>query len=77
MDDVELFPESAALESLLFFGSRSREFLSASGPGDLDSEREAFLLRELSRTHAWISLRVVDALAGVRRATWVLPSSLS
>jgi hypothetical protein len=57
---------SFALESLLYFGRQTRQFLASDGAGPLDGERAAFLCRELGRTHARLSIRVVDEAGDVR-----------
>ena len=59
---------TAALETLLFHGRQARRFVSDLGLVDLPVERASFLLRELSRTHARVWLRLVDD-HGVIRAS--------
>ncbi len=49
-----------ALESLLFYGRQTKAFLTQLGTSPLNSEQKHFLLKELGRTHALISFRVVD-----------------
>ena len=58
--------ESHALETLLFFGRQTKELIMSDGIGPLDSQRAAALQHELSRTHALISIRVVDENGVVR-----------
>jgi len=58
--------DSHALESLLFYGRQTREMLSTVGIGPLDPQRAAVLQQELARTHAKISIRVVDENGVVR-----------
>ena len=57
---------SPGLETLLYYGRQARQFLESDGTGPLDPERAAALRRELSRTHARISIRVVDEHGTVR-----------
>jgi hypothetical protein len=57
---------SLALESLLYYGRQARQLIESEGVGPLDSERAAALRRELSRTHARISIRAVDERDAVR-----------
>jgi hypothetical protein len=63
---------SMALETLLYFGRQTREMLAAADQLHLDPERAAVLARELSVTHARISIRVVDREGEVR--TWLSPT---
>ena len=58
--------ESSALDTLLFHGERSRELLARLGADGLDQQRLRFLRRELSRTQARLSVRIVDG-EGVQR----------
>ena len=58
--------DSQALESLLFFGWQTREMIKKYGTGPLDPRRAAVLQDELARTHANISIRVVDENGIVR-----------
>jgi hypothetical protein len=51
---------SEALETLLFHGAQVQEFLIGRQTSPLDPERRRFLQAELSRTHAIISVRLVD-----------------
>lgn len=55
-----------ALETLLFHGTRTSELMERLGTGRLDGEDAALLRRELSRTHARLSLRLVDESGTVR-----------
>jgi len=57
--------ESAALEALLFHGAAAGALLDTLG-GELDAEREAFLRRELTRTHARLDVRITDETGVVR-----------
>lgn len=52
--------ESPALEALLYYGRQTSMYLDRVGAEALDERRLAFLKRELSRTHAYVSFRVVD-----------------
>ena len=49
----------AALEALLFHGSRARDLVDRLGTGALDDESRAMLDAELARTHAFLSVRLV------------------
>lgn len=57
---------SRALDSLVYYGRQTQALLDQLGPAPLSRERAAFLRRELSRTHAVISFRVVDERGVVR-----------
>ena len=52
--------ESEGLETLLFYGPKTQAFLQNFGHGDLSLEHEKVLTRELGRTEARVSLRLVD-----------------
>ena len=56
----------SALETLLFYGRQTREFLKRHGTRPLDKTRAEFLRRELTRTHALVSYRIVDEKGVVR-----------
>jgi hypothetical protein len=60
--------DSEALDSLCFYGVQTRDMLAVHGTGPLDDDRAAFLRREVTRTHAYLSVRVIDD-AGVERVT--------
>ncbi|MCA9264359.1 MAG: hypothetical protein KDA60_10945 [Planctomycetales bacterium] len=64
MDDSSL-----ALETLLFYGPQTQAMIVQAGLRGLDEERREFLLQELRREHAEVSIRVVDE-QGVLRG-WV------
>ncbi|MCG8587548.1 MAG: hypothetical protein MI757_22810, partial [Pirellulales bacterium] len=66
--------DSPSLESLLYFGRQTREMIEADGFGPLDSQRARFLWNELARTHAHISMRVVDEHGEVR--SWLEPTEV-
>lgn len=51
---------SDALDALCFYGVQARAMIETHGTGGLDPERAAFLRRETSRTHAYLSVRVID-----------------
>ncbi len=55
-----------AFETLLFFGRQTRVMLEREGYGPLNPEQARTLWRELSRTHARISIRVIDEHRVVR-----------
>lgn len=52
--------DSPALESLLFYGRQTLVWMNRLGTEPLDKKRTAFLKRQLTRTHALISFRIVD-----------------
>lgn len=58
--------DSPALERLLYHGEQVREMLESYGELRLDPERRAFLDRELSRSTATVSFRIVDEHGVVR-----------
>ncbi len=55
-----------ALESLCFYGRQTAAWIEKLGTRPLSKERAAFLRRELERTHALISFRIVDEFGDVR-----------
>ena len=57
---------SPALETLLFYGARSQEYIEQFGTTGLPAQHLAYLQRELSRDHAEVSLRLVDEAGRVR-----------
>ena len=59
--------ESEALETLLFYGAATSEFLDDMGPGPLSPAHQAFLQRELARA-ALVQIRMVDDAGRVRVA---------
>lgn len=58
--------DSKALQSLLFYGRQSLRMLDQAGDQPLDTERAAFLRRELGRTHVYVELRMIDEHGVVR-----------
>lgn len=58
--------QSPALEKLLYFGRQTSRWIGRRGTSPLDSGRAAFLRKQLSRTHALISFRIVDEHGMVR-----------
>ncbi len=58
--------ESEGLETLLYYGRPAHLFLDRLGKGPLDPQRAEFLRYELSRTHVWVELRVIDEFGIVR-----------
>lgn len=58
-----------ALESLLYFGPQTRQWIESVGMGTLDQERAEFLWEQLQFTHANVSIRVTDDQGVVR--SWV------
>jgi len=63
---LEPIQESAALDALCYYGIQTRDMLAQFGTGTLDKEREEFLRREVRRTHAFLSVRVIDEHGVVR-----------
>ena len=63
---------SPALEELLYFGPQTLALLEQQGQAMLDTEHADFLRRELNRTHARISIRVIEQ-DGTRRS-WLPPT---
>ena len=57
---VDTIDDSAALDTLCYYGVQTRDMLAEHGAGALDKDHEAFLLRELSRTYVYLSVRVTD-----------------
>ena len=60
--------ENLAFETLLFHGNESLRWLDRRGHGPLGADGEALLRAELSRTHVWVGMRVIDE-SGVVRAS--------
>ena len=58
--------KSESLEELLYFGRQTQRWIAKNGTGPLNSERVAFLRKELSRTHVLVSFRIVDENGVVR-----------
>lgn len=52
--------DSEALDSLCYYGVQTRDLIREHGVGELDAEHAEFLRREVSRTHAFLSVRVTD-----------------
>ena len=63
---------SPAFETLLYFGRQAKEFVESEGTLPLDPARATILRRELARTHARVSIRVVDEQGDVR--AWLPPT---
>jgi hypothetical protein len=61
MDETNL-----AFETLLYFGRQTQEMMAGQSDSVLDPLREAVLRQELKRTHAKISIRLVDDKGEVR-----------
>jgi len=55
-------PEAATegLETLLFYGPQTEDFFAEFGHGELSAAHQVVLRRELSRTEAMVTLRLVD-----------------
>ena len=62
----EIDPPGKAFEMLLYFGRQTRSLIGSEGTGSLDPLRVAVLKRELSYTHAVVSIRLVDEAGAVR-----------
>lgn len=58
--------ESDSLDTLLFYGERTRELITRYGAGPLSKDHLEFLRRELTRSHALVAIRIVDAAGRVR-----------
>ena len=67
-----LSQDSMALEKLLYYGPQTKKLIEQDGFGPLDTDRATFLWEELERTHAKISLRVIDESGKIR--TWLEPT---
>ncbi len=50
-----------AFEALLYYGKQTRDLLARQGASPLDDDHARRLGRELSRTHARVSIRIIDA----------------
>lgn len=59
-DDLPETERTRALEMLLFHGARTRELIAKHGLDALEPSLADSLRRELSRTHARLSLRIID-----------------
>ncbi len=57
---------NAALEELLFYGRQSTALLRRSSPSIPNGQHDEFLRRELKKTHAFLSFRIVDEQGIVR-----------
>lgn len=57
-----------ALETLLFYGERTKLLLDAHGYGEMSQDHVAFLDRQLARDHAHVSVRLIDEADRVRVA---------
>lgn len=55
-----------ALETLLFFGDHTRDMIKQHGVAALPRGHRDLLLRELKRTHALVTMRIVDDKGTVR-----------
>lgn len=63
---------SPAFETLLYYGRQAKKFVDLLGTSPLDPARADALRRELCRTHARISIRVLDEQGAAR--TWLRPT---
>jgi hypothetical protein len=57
---------SPALESLMYFGRQTNLWMQREGTAPLDKSRVHLLKRELKKTHAYLTFRVVDEHGIVR-----------
>jgi hypothetical protein len=57
---------SEPLDTLLFYGKRTLELIDEYGTAPLPESHVEFLRRELSRSHAYVALRLVDEHGVVR-----------
>ena len=62
----EMSEESQALEELLFYGTQTKSFLSASDKQNLDTERLTFLENELQKERVVAEFRIIDEEDSVR-----------
>jgi len=62
-------PESNAFEKLLYYGKQTRAFINSYGTDPLGERRSRALKRELTRTHALVSIRVTDEDGTIRLRT--------
>ena len=72
LDEVTIEPmdrTNNALEALMYYGPQARNLIEQKGVGSLDRERSSFIWKELSITHAKLSIRVIDESGDVR--TWL------
>lgn len=60
---------SAGLDTLLFYGATTETYLGGFGSGPLSPEHLRFLRRELARTGARVSLRLIDEAGETHVAT--------
>ncbi len=58
--------ESEALDTLLFYGTRTEELIESYGTGPLSAAHRAFLTRELTRRFAYTEIRMVEPDGNIR-----------
>jgi len=58
--------QSLSLEALLYYGKQTQDLIAKYGASPLDERREQFLLDELTKNHAKISIRLVDEYGEIR-----------
>jgi hypothetical protein len=63
---------SPALEALMYYNRQTRMYIDRYGTAPLDEQRARFLRRELEKTHAFVSVRIVDEFGVVR--SWLPPT---
>jgi hypothetical protein len=61
-----------AFEALLYYGKQTRELLTYDNLSLIDESHRQRLVQELARTHARISVRIIDA--DERRRVWLPPT---
>ncbi|MEM7782513.1 MAG: hypothetical protein AAF939_04725 [Planctomycetota bacterium] len=75
LNEVPLEPldrTNTAMEELFYFGTQAYRFIQAEGFGPLDTVQSEFIWNQLQKTHALISIRVVDESGRIR--TWLEPT---
>lgn len=58
--------EGEALNTLLFYGTRTEELIESYGTGPLSEAHRAFLARELTRRFAYTEIRMVELDGSIR-----------
>jgi hypothetical protein len=64
--------QSGALDTLVYFGRQSQQMLAQHGPSGLHESHVVRLKRELARSHARVSMRVIDGAEQTR--VWMPPT---
>ncbi len=68
----EMDEKNLAFETLLYYGRQTKQMMQREGTAPLDSLRVLTLENELKKTHAFISIRVVDEQGEIR--SWLPPT---